>query len=337
MITTSAPGKVILFGEHAVVYDKLGIACTFDKRCRVSTSLQKENVVSIHCKKSNHNKSMNQKDLFYFLKEVRGLIEKKKFKKINDIAESNYLAPSFFVVGNILAKHGFKGLKIEVESEIPKNLGSSAAVFSAISLSVLKALDKKISKEEVSDFAYSGEIIAHGGTPSGIDNSIVTYGGYLQYQKSEGIKMLDVDFKIPLLIVDSGEESQTGKMVSFVREKKEKYSETVNFILEELDDFAERGLNSLRNKNLSNIGKLMNEYYWELKKLEISTDKLDQIVDIALSNGALGAKPTGGWGGGCCLVLAENDAKLKKIRSVFTKKGFKSYIGDIGVEGVKIV
>ena len=182
-----------------------------------------------------------------------------------------------------------------------------------------------------------GDIIAHGGTPSGIDNNIVTYGGYLHYQKSKGIKILDIDFKIPLLIVNSGEDTQTGKMVSYIREKKAKFPKTVDYVLEALDDLSKRALNDLRNKNLINLGKLMNKYYWELGKLNISTKKLDQIVEIALNNGALGAKPTGGWGGGCCLVLMEKEKKLKKIKKIFEKKGYNSLIGDIGVEGVKII
>ena len=337
MITASAPGKVILFGEHAVVYDKLGIACSFDKRCQVETSILNQNFVSIRCKNLCLNKSMKEKDLFFFLDKTNDLIERKQFQKINQILKENNLSPSFFVVANILKKYGFKGLNIEVSSSIPKNLGSSSAVFSALTFSVVRVLGKDISREEISDFAYLGDIIAHGGTPSGIDNSIVTYGGYLQYQKSKGVKILDINFKIPLLIINSGEETRTGEMVSYIRDKKEQSPEIVNPILESLDDLSKKALVGLKNQNLHVVGKLMNDYYQELKKLNISTKKLDRIVKIALDNNVLGVKPTGGWGGGCCLALMEKEESLEKLMNIFNKEGFHSFVGKIGVEGVKII
>ena len=337
MITASAPGKVILFGEHAVVYDKLGIACSFDKRCQVKTSIIDQDFISIKCKNLSLDKSVQKQDLFFFLDKINNLIEEKQFEKINQILKEDNLSPSFFVVANILSKYGFRGLEIIVSSDIPKNLGSSSAVFSALSLSIMHALEKDISKEEISNFAYLGDVIAHGGTPSGIDNNIVTYGGYLQYQKSKGVKVLDIDFKIPLLVIDSGEDARTGEMVSRVRNKKAQSPEAVNAILESLDDLSRKALVGLENKNLRIVGKLMNSYYQELRKLDISTKKLDQIVEIALNNNALGVKPTGGWGGGCCLALMEKEEDLEKLKNIFEKEGFNSFVGKIGVEGVKII
>ena len=337
MVTASAPGKVILFGEHAVVYDKLGVACSFNKNCKVNVLILEQNFISIECKKLNLNKSVHKKDLFLFLDKVSNLIEKKDFKEIGEILKKDNLSPSFFVVANILNKYGFRGLKIDINSNIPKNLGSSSAVFSALALSVITALGKNVSKEEISNLSYKGDIIAHGGTPSGIDNSIVTYGGYLQYQKSKGIKVLDVDFKIPLLIVSSGENVKTGEMVSYVRDKIKESPESVNVILESLNVLSKKALVGLKNKDLYLLGELMNSYYRELRKLDISTEKLDRIIEIALSNNALGAKPTGGWGGGSCLVLAKREEDLKGLMDIFKEKGFNSFIGKIGVEGVKII
>ena len=337
MITASAPGKVILFGEHAVVYDKLGIACSFDKRCQVKTSILNKDFVSIKCENLHLNKSMQKEDLFFFLSKLNDLIDKKQFQEINQILKEDNLAPSFFVVANILNKYGFKGLDVEVNSNIPKNLGSSSAVFSALALSITHILGKDVSKNETSNFAYLGDIIAHGGTPSGIDNSIVTYGGYLQYQKSKGIEVLNIDFKIPLLIVNSGEDVRTGEMVSYIRDQKEQSPEMVNVILNFLDDLSRKALIGLKDQNLHIIGELMNSYYQELRKLNISTKKLDRIIEIALNNNALGAKPTGGWGGGCCLVLMEKEEDLEKMTAIFNKEGFHSFAGKIGVEGVKII
>lgn len=336
MITTSAPGKVILFGEHAVVYDKLGIACTINKWCTVKVSSIKQNIIIFDAKDLGFKKSFTEKELFNLFEKVKKLKDKSDFGAIKEIYQKYKFPPSLFVVATILKKYGFTGMKIEGDSEVPKNLGSSSAAFAATSLAVLKFLKKDPSKKEVSALAYLGDVLAHGGTPSGIDNSVVTYGGYIKYKKSEGITPLDIDFKIPLLIVDSGKEARTGETVSYIRKQREENPEFVNSILDSLNSISERALESLNSQDFENLGKLMFEYYKELKKLDISTPELDKIIDVALENEALGAKPTGGWGGGCCLVLAKNQKRIVNLMKKFRENGFKSFQSKIGVEGVKL-
>ena len=337
MVISSAPGKIILFGEHAVVYDKLGISCSIGKRCTVKISPYEKEGVFIYSKNLNLKKFIKKERLFDLLELLNIFKNQKKFDQIKKIYEKDKLIPSFFVVGNIFKKYGFKKIKIEIDSEIPKNLGSSSAVFAAISLGVLKFLGKNLSKKEVSNFAFLGDLIAHGGTPSGIDNNTVTFGGYLKYKKSKGIEPLDINFEISLLIVDSKEKAKTAKTVTFIREQKEKNPYFANSILDSLDNISKKSLRALESQNFKNLGKLMYKYYRELKKFDISTPKLDKIINIALENKALGAKPTGGWGGGCCLVLAKDQNEIKNLKRKFEENGFPSFQVEIGVEGVKII
>ena len=337
MITTSSPGKIILFGEHAVVYDKLGIACSIDKRCNVKVFPSNKKTVLITSKNLNISRSLNEKELFNLRKEISVLIEKKNFDEVKRIYKDNELIPSFFVLGSIFEKYGFKSLEIEINSQVPKNLGSSSSVFSAISLGALNYLTKDFSKKDISDFAYYGDVIAHGGTPSGIDNNAVTFGGYVKYKKSEGVSPLVIDFKIPLLIVDSGEKVKTSKMVSFVRKQREENPQFVNSVLNSLDDISKKALDVLISRNLNDLGVLMTQYYKELKKLNISTPNLDKIVEIALENNALGVKPTGAWGGGCCLILTKDKENTLVLKNVFNDSGFRSFQAKIGVQGVKII
>lgn len=337
MIITSAPGKIILFGEHAVVYDKLGIACAIGERCSVKISPYKKEGVFIESKNLNLNKFTGKEELFNLSKLLTGLKNQKKFNQIREIYKKDKLVPSFFVIGNIFQKYDFAKIKIEIKSEIPKNLGSSSSVFAAISLAVLNFLGKTPSKKEISDFAHRGDVITHGGTPSGIDNSTVVYGGFLKYKKSIGIEPLNIDFKIPILIVDSKKEAKTEETVSYIREQKKKNSKFVNSVLNHLEIISENALESLKSKNIKNLGKLMFDYYQELKKLNISTPELDKIIDIARKNKTLGAKPTGGWGGGCCLVLAESQKEIINLKRKFEENGFKSFQTEIGAEGVKVI
>jgi mevalonate kinase len=331
MTTASAPGKVILFGEHAVVYDKLGIATTLDKRCFITVSQGKEGVF-IDSPGLGIKSTLSKEGLFDLLDDFEDLKQKKDYEGIKKIPGQK-LAPIFLMTAKVMKKIGFEDINITYRNEIPKNMGASSAIYASTALAVSDFLGKKLSLQEISDFAFDGDVIAHGGTPSGIDNNTVTYGKYLSYRKSKGFDFLDVDFKIPLIIVESGEPSQTNKTVPMIREMKKEFPETVNPALEKLDEISIRGLEMLKKQDLESLGKLMTEYYNELKKLGISTEKLDEIVKIALNNDALGAKPTGGWGGGSCIVLTDKPNDLIRI---FKQNNYIAYQTKLGVEGVRI-
>jgi mevalonate kinase len=334
-VRTSAPGKVILFGEHAVVYDKLGIATSVDLNCNIEAIENNEDNVSLEIKNLGLKKFFTKEELFELFDLADKLKREKKFDELKYLQTKEKLNSPFFVIGSLMKKYGFMPVKLISVSEVPKNLGSSSSAFSAIALAVSKFLGEELTKKEISDLAYDGDVIAHGGTPSGIDNSIVTYGGYIQYKKSEGVKPLDINFKLPIIFVDSGQPSKTGETVPYIRDQRNSNKEFVDNILDRLDKISIQSLGALKEQNLGLFGELMYEYYLELKKLDISTEKLDEIIEIAIKNKALGAKPTGGWGGGCCIVLVKDQEQAKKLMEVYKQNGFNSFQTKIGVEGVR--
>ncbi|NIO44714.1 MAG: mevalonate kinase [Candidatus Aenigmarchaeota archaeon] len=336
-VKASAPGKVILFGEHSVVYNGLGIASSVDKRCFVTVNQNIKKNVLIYSKDLNLKRSFKENELFKFFDKIEELKKENKFDEIKKIGKKHKLNALFFVIASLMKKYGFKSLNILIETEVPKNLGSSSSLFSSIALAVSKFLGKNLSKKEISDFAYEGDIIAHGGTPSGIDNSIVTHGKYIQYKRSEGIKFLDINFKLPLIFVDSGEPSRTGDTVPYIRYQREENQKFVDQILERLNYISIQSLDALKEQNLELIGKLMLDYYSELKKLNISTERLDKIIDISVENKALGAKPTGGWGGGCCIVLARDQKHAEDLIKIYKNNGFHPFQAKIGVGGVEVI
>ncbi len=336
MLIASAPGKIILFGEHAVVYDKLGIVAAVDKKVRVAVD-KGERGIRFLSKDFNLEKSFSKKELFELLEKFEGLKTRGDFQEMEKILKKDFLSPRLIVIGEIMRKYGFSALDISVESEIPKNLGSSSATFAAIALCVSKFLNKDLTKNEICNFAYEGDIMAHAGIPSGIDSAAVVYGGYIQYQKSKGNLPLNINFKPPLIVVDSRERASTGEIVSFVGNLKKRKPKLVDSILDKLDRISRLGIKALKLKKLERIGSLMTNYYQELRKLGISTKKLDKIISLSLENGALGAKPTGGWGGGCCLVLTKNQKETFSLIEFFKDNGFDAFQIKIGVGGVKLI
>ena len=327
MVETVAPAKLILFGEHAVVHDRRGISTAISKYTRVSLKDNKGKV-EINSDKFGREAKTEQ-EIRNIVEKLDYLIENEKIEEIKELAEADRLLPSFYVIGKLSEYYGYEPCSIEIHSEVQKNLGSSASVFNAIAYAYSKFLGLELSKDEIGFFANEGDKIVHG-RPSGIDAYTISYGGWISYRKSEGIKPLEIDFEFPLLIVDSKEEAKTRETVEYIRRKKEKNEEFVEFILDKLEEISTDALRALRNENLNELGNLMLQYYDELRKLDISTPKLDEIVKIARENKAF-AKPTGGWGGGCCIVLADDTSELEKI---YKTKGYDAFSVELGVPGV---
>ncbi|RLG18460.1 mevalonate kinase [Nanoarchaeota archaeon] len=327
----TAPGKVILFGEHAVVYDKLGIAAAISRRCNVSVGKSDSSIVELS---SSNYKSK----IFCRVDELREICSKFERHKENveflKGIQGDKLLPPLLVASLTMKKIGkFAPLKIKISSKVPKNLGSSSSTFAAIAKGISKFFRKRLSKSELSNLVFQGDVVAHL-SPSGIDNKVVVYGGFLAFKRSTGIRKLKIG-KFPILVVDSGERARTSEMVSRVSRIVKRKKIFANKILEELDNISRDAVEALRNENFESVGNLMVNYYLELRKFGISTRKLDLIVRFSLKNGALGAKPTGGWGGGCCLVLGESLNHLKKLQKCFSKLELKSFITYLGEEGVK--
>ncbi|MEM7820381.1 MAG: mevalonate kinase [Candidatus Aenigmatarchaeota archaeon] len=333
MYTASAPHKIILFGEHAVVHGRLGIAGAIDKRVIITAKHCEDGIKCVDLLGIN-NFNSNRNELTELLTKFQQMLELKKYDEIKKLSFSEAIK---IVIAATLERLGWSDVEIEIHRrDILKGIGGSAAIWAATVTALGALLGKPLTKEQINELAYLGDVVAHGGTPSGIDNSVVTYGGYISYTKATGPKPLAIKFELPLIVVDSGEPANTCVTVPYVREQLAKDPERVNAIFDNLHNISEGALVALEEKNLQRIGELMTQYYEELRKLNISTQNLDKIVNIALTHGAIGAKPTGGWGGGVCIVLAKDTSSAKELIKIFDKNNFKAFIAKLGAEGVRL-
>jgi mevalonate kinase len=204
-------------------------------------------------------------------------------------------------------------------------MGSSSAVFACIG-----ALFKK-DLEAIREISYMGDVLVHGGTPSGIDNSAVVYGRYLAFRKSEGPKKLRIAVEPPIVIGHTGIKSSTAKTVGYVRENIGRFMPYI----ERIDEISRKGLTALQKNDLPSVGRLMNENQKLLERIEVSHPKLEELIEIARENGALGAKLSGKGGGGVMFALCKDRAHQQKIREAFENAGFKAYSASLGAEGVR--
>ncbi len=322
-VVASAPAKVILFGEHFVVYGEPAIVLAIDKRAYAKA--EKRDDKRLYLRSVNLN--------------LAGYFENGTFKVEQDDAKEAKLKfePVKLAAEKVLEIYGEKvGLNIEINSTVPvaAGLGSSAAVAAAVTAAVGALLNVEMSKEDVFRITYEAEKIVHG-TPSGIDPAISTFGGILLFQMDTGFKPLDVRTDIPLVIGDTGVERPTHAQVAKVRGIRERYPRVVEPVMRAAREIVLRAMDALKENDLETLGELMNINHALLYGVGVSDESLEWLVNAARKAGALGAKLTGAGGGGCMIALAENE-RLEQVLEAIQRAGGRPFIARKTDEGVRI-
>jgi mevalonate kinase len=322
-VVASAPAKVILLGEHFVVYGEPAIVIAIDKRAYAKTETRND--------KNLHLRSINL--------NLAGHFENGTFKiEQGDLKEAkSKFEPVKLAIGKVLEKYGENvGLNVEINSTVPvaAGLGSSAAVVAAVTASVSALLNVKMSKEEIFRTTYEAEKIVHG-TPSGIDPAISTFGGTLLFQMDTGFKPLDVKMDIPLIVGDTGVQRSTRVQVEKVRDINERYPRVVEPVMRAAREIVLRAIEALQENSLETLGDLMNINHALLYGVGVSDESLEWLINAARKAGALGAKLTGAGGGGCMIALAKNE-RIQEIAEAIQRAGGKPFIAKKTDEGVKI-
>jgi len=318
----SAPAKVILFGEHFVVYGEPAVVLAIDKRAYASAQLREDEGIYV-----------NSTDL-----GVSGLFVGKRFRVERGDGEAQAkLEPVKGAVEQVLALSNRKvGVSVEVRSSIPVavGLGSSAAVAASTVAAVNHLLDLNLSREEIFRLAYEAERSVHG-IPSGIDPAISTYGGALLFQRGRGFTPLEVETDIPLVVGNTGVQRSTGELVASVHRRREQYQSVIDWIIRAGGKTALNAVEALKKGDLPAVGELMNINHALLYALGVSHESLERLVHAARKAGAYGAKLTGGGGGGCMIALADASS-LGRVVEAIELAGGSAFVAKKTIEGVRI-
>lgn len=322
-VVASAPAKVILFGEHFVVYGEPAVVLAIDRRAYAKVENRDD--------KRLYVRSVNLNLAGYFengtFKIEQGNAKEAKMK----------FEPVKLAVKRVLETYGKNaGLSIEINSTVPvaAGLGSSAAVVAAVTTAVSALLNVKMSKEDIFRITYEAEKMVHG-TPSGIDPAISTFGGTLLFQMDTGFKPIEAIIDIPLVIGDTGVERSTRAQIEKVREVREKYPNVVDPIMLAAREIVLRAIDAIKEKDLDTLGDLMNMNHALLYGVGVSDESLEWLINAARKAGALGAKLTGAGGGGCMIALTRNE-RLEQVLEAIQKAGGRTFIARKTDEGAKI-
>jgi hydroxymethylglutaryl-CoA reductase len=276
-----AAGKVILLGEHAVVYGRHAVALPI-------AAAVTANVVA------------------------------------DDSLTDPYCRNIVRLVRQELAIEG-DAFGVDVRCILPPamGLGSSAAIAVAIIRAISSSLDLALDDERVNSLALSCETLAHG-TPSGIDNSISTYSVPMLFSNKNGLEIdeLELQETPPLLIAFSKQRGLTHEQVAGVRSRYESSSDFYEKVFDQIDALSLAGANALRNAEYRELGQMMNVCHGLLNAIEVSTPEIESIVSIARSAGAVGAKLTGGGGGGSVIALCPG--AIEDVRAALMVAGIET-------------
>jgi len=306
MVTASAPGKVYLFGEHAVVYGEPAVPCAIDRRARVTVEQRADDHLRVHAEDLS---------LDGFTVEYGGTTDADPDV---DVPESLVAAATGYVDAAVeqardVADAPDAGFDITIESDIPlgAGLGSSAAVTAAGICAAAEELGAELTPAEVADRAYRAELAVQEGNASRADTYCSATGGAVRVE-GDDCRSLDAP-ELPFVVGFDGGAGDTGALVAGVRELKDSYgfaADTVSAI----GDLVRSGEAALAAGDLDELGELMDFNHGLLSALGVSSRSLDAMVWAARDAGALGAKLTGAGGGGCVVALDESEETETALR-----------------------
>lgn len=318
-VTVSAPGKLMLLGDHAVLYNHPCLVTSVNQRMKAIVEVLDEPKFQLEAE------------------DVKITEYKKPLKDlgIGDIPRGARFVE--IAVKNISKKYRLKsGLRIITKSEFSPRLGFGSS--SASTVCTVKAISElfnlNLTSKEIFDLSYR-TILDIQGTGSGFDVAAGVYGGTIYFLTGgKTIESLAINH-LPLIIGYSGIKADTVTLINQVKEKAEKYPKIIKKIYSTIEELVELAKVKLLEKDLQSFGELMDINQGFLEALGVSSGKLANMIYAARSAGAYGAKLSGAGGGDCIIAIAPEKSRIA-VEKAIIKTGGEVIKVKTNAEGVKV-
>jgi mevalonate kinase len=297
---SSASGKVILFGEHAVVHGVPAIAVGIDRGATATARFSKEPGPSTL--------------------EVGtwGIA-------VEDGDRETPLARAF---GDLVAASGVRGrFVVEAETDLPPGAGLGCSA--ALGVAVARALDPDAENEVVVERAGVWERVFHG-NPSGVDVAVATLGGCVEFVRGAPVERVRVPGVFHLCVGHSGQVSSTRSMVDAVARLRDRRPETTQNAFNAIATLVRNARLAIEAADRVAVGQLLDLNQMLLSGLFVSTPEIEQMCGLARGEGALGAKLTGAGGGGCVVALVDTPDVGAAVLTAWKRDGFDGFLTSFG-------
>jgi mevalonate kinase len=317
-IRVSTPGKLMLFGEHSVVYNRPCIVAAVDQRFVVEVERIKEREMIV---------------------QAAGVGIYDYRKKLDDLGETRITKELSFVevvVREFYKKHPNGGIRIETKNHFSSEhgFGSSAAVTVGLSKALHEMCGIKMSNKQLFNFCYE-VVLKVQGVGSGFDIAAALYGGVLRFVTG-GKEIKPLKFgDLPIVVGYSGVKADTPTLVRQVAERKRRNSKKIEKCFDEITEIVKEAEGELLKGNWQKAGELMNENQVRLKELGVSSVELDRLIKASIKAGAYGAKLSGAGGGDCMLAVVDKQNRVAVEKAIEVAGGEVMKV-KLGAEGARI-
>lgn len=313
--TTSACGKVILLGEHAVVYGVPALCGALSRGAEVRV-VPGEGRLSV---------------------PAWNLITPTA-KELEEGAADSSLAQAYAAILRALPMGLPRPDAFDFVAQFSLPTGAGLGSSAALAVALVRAigvvgnagLGRPLSGSEIAAAALAAEQVFHG-QPSGLDHTLAQHGGFGLFCRGKGLAPLSLDrarSSVSLCIGHTGRARDTKGRVARVAELYRQDEVAVRQRFDRIAALVERAASAIQRGDLATLGDAMNENQAELACLDVSCPEIETLCDLARQAGALGCKLTGGGGGGCVVALAPG--READVKAAWQRAGFASFQVEVG-------
>jgi mevalonate kinase len=329
----SAPGKVILVGEHGVHRGQPNIVTAVGLRTLCRATPRHDSGYSFASGPRREQGTLEDVPAF------KARVDRwRQTNALDEIAglNSDFFAPARYVLATLAAGENIGGVNLEWRSAIPigSGLGSGAAAFTSMVLAISEAYSAELSAEDVIFTAWQGDIIAHGGYGSSMDSTTCTYGGLIRYTKFHEPEHLKGKSTLPLVIADTLVAHRSSEIHTHMRLWLQERPVRMR-VFEDMGYLIHEFIRAWEIGDLEKMGHIMNLHQLIQEKMLTSCSQSEVLIEAARGAGALGAKVSGTGRGGIIIALTLR-GREREVADAIDLAGGKSYIVPTSDDGVRI-